>query len=233
MSGTLYVVATPIGNLGDISPRARETLQSVDFILAEDTRVTLKLLRHFGIERPLLSYSEHSSPQKEERILLELAAGRSYALVSDAGTPAVSDPGARLVGLAAAREIAVVPIPGPSAVSALVSVFGAPAASHHFWGFFPHKKIRQRELISKFQALAGIHVFFESPFRIEKTLRDCFLPHQDLYLVIGREITKSFETFYRGRPAQVLELVLAQPLKGEFVVGVTTMSPASTETEDA
>lgn len=233
MSGTLYVVATPIGNLADVSLRALETLRGTDYILAEDTRVTLKLLRHFGIERPLLSYSEHSSPQKEERILSELAAGRCYALVSDAGTPAVSDPGARLVALAAAQEIPVVPIPGASAVSALVSVFGEPATAYHFWGFFPHKKIRQRELIAGFRTIAGIHVFFESPFRIAKTLRGCFLPHDDFHLVIGREMTKSFETFYRGTPAQVLELMLTQPVKGEFVVGVTTRSPASTETEDA
>lgn len=220
MSGTLYVVATPIGHLGDLSARVVETLKSVDYILAEDTRVTLNILRHAGIEKRLISYSEHSSDKKDEVILANLNNGESYALVSDAGTPAVSDPGARLVGLAVKNQIPVVPVPGPSAVSTIVSVFGVPSNSFHFWGFFPQKKIRQTELLKLFEDVPGIHVFFESPFRIEKTLRDAFGDRADFHMVLGREMTKKFETYYRGTPAEVLTALKADQIKGEFCVAV-------------
>lgn len=220
MSGTLYVVATPIGHLGDLSPRVVETLKNVDYILAEDTRVTLTILRHAGIEKRLISYSEHSSDKKDEVILANLKSGESYALVSDAGTPAVSDPGARLVGLAVQNEVPVIPIPGPSAVTSIVSVFGVPSNSFHFWGFFPQKKIRQTELLKLFEDVPGIHVFFESPFRIEKTLRDVFGDRVDFYMVLGREMTKKFESYYRGTPTEVLAALKTSQIKGEFCVAV-------------
>lgn len=220
MSGTLYIVATPIGNLADITERAKETLSQVDFILAEDTRVTLNLLRHLGITKKLFSYSEHSSEQKEQAILDNLLSGQNYALVSDAGTPAVSDPGSELVAKAIENNITVIPIPGPSAVSTLLSVCGFVHNAHHFWGFFPQKKIRQSELLEFFRTVPGVHVFFESPFRIEKTLRDVFGETSDFDLVVGRELTKKFETIYRGSPQQVLEQLKADTIKGEFVVAV-------------
>lgn len=220
MSGILYIVATPIGNLADITERAKEILAQVDFILAEDTRVTLGLLRHLGISKKLFSYSEHSSEQKEQAILDNLMSGQNYALVSDAGTPAVSDPGSQLVAKAIENDITVVPIPGPSAVSAILSVCGFVHNAHHFWGFFPQKKIRQSELLEFFRTVPGVHVFFESPFRIEKTLRDCFGDTADFEMVMGRELTKKFETIYRGSPQNVLEQLKGDTIKGEFVVAL-------------
>lgn len=220
MAGTLYIVATPIGNLGDLSPRAREVLSSVDYVLAEDTRVTLNLFRHAGIEKRLISYSEHSSDKKDEVIIANLLNGETYALVSDAGTPAVSDPGARLVGLAVANGIVVIPVPGASAVTAIASVFGVPAASLHFWGFFPQKKIRQREMMAFFETVPGIHVFFESPFRIVKTLEAYFTGHSGWHMVVGREMTKKFESYSRGTPDEVFKRIQSEPIKGEFCVAV-------------
>lgn len=228
MSGILYIVATPIGNLGDVTERARETLASVDIILAEDTRVTLKLLAHLGISKRLISYSEHSSADKDAKIISELLSGANYALVSDAGTPAISDPGARIVGMAIDKGITVIPIPGASAVSALVSIFGKPQASHHFWGFFPQKNKRQEELVKYMTDIPGIHVFFESPFRIMKTLEKHFAGKHMFHLVVGREMTKKFESYIRGTPDRVIEELKNHPIKGEFCVGVMT-----TESNDA
>jgi 16S rRNA (cytidine1402-2'-O)-methyltransferase len=220
MSGTLYVVATPIGNLGDLTPRAVEILKSVDYILAEDTRVTLKILQHTGIQKKLISYSEHSSDTKDKIIIANLLNGESYALVSDAGTPGVSDPGARIVGLAVASDISVVPLPGASAVTTVVSVFGKPTSSFHFWGFFPQKLKKQKALVDFFQTIPGIHVFFESPFRILKTLEAHFQDLNDFDMVMGREVTKKFETFYRGTPLEVLTRLKDDPVKGEFCVAL-------------
>lgn len=220
MTGTLHIVATPIGNLSDLSPRAIDILKSVDYILAEDTRVTLNLLRHAGIEKRLISYSEHSSEAKDKVIIDNLSGGENYALVSDAGTPGVSDPGARIVGLALEAGIPVLPVPGPSAVTAIVSVFGVPAPSFHFWGFFPQKKIRQRELLEWFDAVPGVHVFFESPFRVLKTFESCLLPLQGYRVVVGREMTKKFETYRHGTPRDVFDAISKEPVKGEFCVAV-------------
>lgn len=219
-TGTLTIVATPIGNLSDLSPRTVDALQAADYILAEDTRVVLKILNHCGLSKKLFSYSEHSSTVKEDAVLSELLAGKSYALVSDAGTPAVSDPGARLVQRVLANGITVVPISGPSAVTTLISVFGVPETFFHFWGFFPIKKKKQRQMLDYFSTIPGVHVFFESPFRILKTCESCFADRADFHMVIGREMTKQFETFYRGTPAQVIEQLKSGVVKGEFCVGV-------------
>lgn len=220
MSGTLFVVATPIGNLGDVTERALQILKSVDYILAEDTRVTLKLLSHFGIQKKLISYSEHSSENKETVILSELELGKNYALVSDAGTPAVSDPGARLVQKVLESGFDVVPVPGASSVSTLISVFGVAEMFYHFWGFFPIKTKKQKQIIEYIKTIPGIHVFFESPFRIEKTLKAYFEADDRFEMVVGREMTKQFETFYRGLPSVVLQKIQADKVKGEFCVGV-------------
>lgn len=220
MTGTLHIVATPIGNLADLSPRAVEIFKTVDYILAEDTRVTLNLLRHAGVEKRLISYSEHSSEAKDGVIIANLLKGERYALVSDAGTPGVSDPGARIVGLALEAGIPVLPVPGPSAVTAIVSVFGVPAPSFHFWGFFPQKKIRQRELLEWFDKIPGVHVFFESPFRVLKTFETCLLPLEGYEFVVGREMTKKFETYHHGTPDEVFKAVSAAPVKGEFCIAV-------------
>ncbi len=217
MSGTLYLVATPIGNLQDITLRALEILKSVDTILAEDTRVTVKLLRHFQFEKKLISYSEYSSEEKNAKILAELAQGTNYALVSDAGTPGVSDPGAVLVALAREQEITVVPVPGASAVTALMSVFGERSPFFHFWGFWPMKNKKRKQLIEYFQEVPGTHVFFESPYRVLKTLKNDFATLTGRMLV-GRELTKKFESFYGGTPAEVLAQLTNSPVKGEFVI---------------
>jgi 16S rRNA (cytidine1402-2'-O)-methyltransferase len=220
LTGTLYIVATPIGNLGDLSLRLKTCFEEVDFILAEDTRVTLKLLNHLEIKKKLYSYQEHSSEQKGDRIVEQLIEGKSYALVSDAGTPAVSDPGARLVQKALENDIAVVPIPGPSAVTTLVSIMGIRETSFHFWSFFPIKKKKQRILCEHIANIPGIHIFFESPMRIIKTLNAYFVDQEDYYMVVGREMTKKFETFYRGTPMEVREQIESDETKGEFCVGV-------------
>lgn len=228
MSGTLYVVATPIGHLDDVSQRALDTFRQVDFILAEDTRVTLKLLNRFEIKKKLFSYSEHSSEAKDEAVLQELRAGKNYALVSDAGTPAVSDPGARLVKKVVEQDLPVVPISGPSAVTTLVSVFGVPETAFHFWGFFPIKTKKQKQVIEYINEIPGVHVFFESPFRVVKTLNKYFDGREDLHMVVGREMTKQFETFYRGTPMEVLQQIIGDQVKnqvkGEFCVGVVKLS---------
>ncbi|HLD45339.1 MAG TPA: 16S rRNA (cytidine(1402)-2'-O)-methyltransferase [bacterium] len=220
MSGILYVVATPIGNLKDISQRLRETLEAVAVILAEDTRVTLRLLNHLGIKKRLFSYTDHASEQQEDKIISELESGVSFALVTDAGTPGISDPGHLLVERVLAAGLGVIPVSGPSAVATLVSVFGKPHTAHHFWGFFPTKTKKQKELVASIDLLSGIHVFFESPFRILKTLEKYFLDKEHYHLVIGREMTKLYETFYRGTPQAVYEQLKAGVVKGEFCVGV-------------
>jgi len=227
MSGTLYLVATPIGNLSDITLHALDVLRQVDCILAEDTRVTLKLLNHYQIQKKLVSYSEHASDDKIRKILDELSLGKSYALVSDAGTPAISDPGAILVQEARQAGFAVVPIVGASAVSAIVSVFGARSPFFHFWGFWPQKTKKRKQLLEYFTTIPGIHVFFESPFRILKVLQKDFLPLKGKMLV-GRELTKKFESFYEGEPAEVLAEMAKTPVKGEVVVAF-----AATPTDDA
>ncbi len=222
-NGKLFIVATPIGNLGDMTFRAVETLKTVDYILAEDTRVAIKVLRHFQIEKQLIAYHEHSSDEKEARIIENLLAGSNYALVSDAGTPAVSDPGSRLTSKVVASGIDVVPIPGVSAVTALLSVCGLRGQSFHFWGFFPQKQKYQRLLLEQMCSVEGIHVFFESPFRIVKTLEKHFVDDSNpskFTLVVGRELTKLYESIYRGSPAEVLTQIKADAIKGEFVVAV-------------
>lgn len=231
MSGTLYLVATPIGNLQDITLRAIDVLKSVDMILAEDTRVTVKLLRHFEFEKKLISYSEYSSEEKNAKILAELAQGTNYALVSDAGTPGVSDPGAVLVAMARAQEIPVVPVAGASAVTALMSVFGERSPFFHFWGFWPLKNKKRKQLLQYFQEVPGTHVFFESPYRILKTLKNDFLPLPGRMLV-GRELTKKFESFYGGTAAEVLAQLTNSAVKGEFVIGYCHSAAEATDTEE-
>lgn len=220
MPGTLYVVATPIGNLDDFTPRARETFTAVDFILSEDTRVTSRLLQHCGISKRLISYSEYSSDEKDKVIIDNLLEGKNYALVSDAGTPGISDPGSRIVGLAVANDIQVIPVVGASAISAIASIFGAPMTALHFWGFFPTKKIRQSELVEYFTTIPGLHIYFESPFRVQKTFESCILPLEGFRVLIGREMTKKFESYHYGSPQEALAKMKADTIKGEFCIAL-------------
>ena len=220
MSGILYIVATPIGNLTEITDRARQVLTDVDFVLAEDTRVTVRLFNHLEIKKRMFTYTEHSPPAQVKKIIEELEAGKTFALVSDAGTPGISDPGSRLINDVLKADIQVIPISGPSAVSTLVSVFGRPHLAYHFWGFFPIKRKKQVQIIECIESVPGIHVFFDSPFRILKTLEKYFIDKTGYHMVIGREMTKLHETYYRGTCKEVYDALSKDVVKGEFCVGL-------------
>lgn len=220
-SGGLFVVATPIGNLGDLSPRALETLKTVSAICAEDTRHTRQLLAHFGVERPLLALHEHNEDEIAQRLVQRLLAGESLALVSDAGTPLVSDPGFRLVRAARAAGIPVSPLPGPSALIAALSVAGLPSDRFVFEGFLPAKAAARRERLSVLAAETRTLVFYESAHRIEETLADAVGSFgAQRAATIARELTKLFETVLDGTLEDLRARVAADPnqRKGEFVL---------------
>ena len=210
----LYVVATPIGNLGDITLRAIETLKEVDLIACEDTRHTLKLLNHFEIKKPLISFHQHSKIQKVEQIISSINSGQKVALVTDAGTPGISDPGQVLISAAHEDNIRVIPIPGVSALTALVSVSGLKNSEFEFIGFLPHKKGRQTKLKEIAQSHMPV-IIYESPYRIKKLLNELLVAVGDQKIVVGREITKKFEEIYRGKISSVLPTIKE---KGEFVL---------------
>lgn len=220
-SGTLHVVATPIGNLGDLSPRALETLKRVDAICAEDTRHTRQLLAHFGLERPLLALHEHNEGDAAAPLVARLLAGDSLALVSDAGTPLVSDPGFRLVRAARAAGVRVSPVPGPSALVAALSAAGLPSDRFVFEGFLPAKAKARREHLQALAAEPRTMIFYESSHRIEDTLADMAMAFgDDRPAVVARELTKLFETVLDGGLAGLVRRVReeANQRKGEFVV---------------
>ena len=220
-SGTLHVVATPIGNLGDLSPRALETLKRVDAICAEDTRHTRQLLAHFGLERPLLALHEHNEGDAAAPLVARLLAGDSLALVSDAGTPLVSDPGFRLVRAARAAGVRVSPVPGPSALVAALSAAGLPSDRFVFEGFLPAKAKARREHLQALAAEPRTLIFYESSHRIEETLADMAMAFGDERpAVVARELTKLFETVLDGGLAGLARRVSedANHRKGEFVV---------------
>ncbi|MBI2676332.1 MAG: 16S rRNA (cytidine(1402)-2'-O)-methyltransferase [Candidatus Yanofskybacteria bacterium] len=222
----LFVVATPIGNLEDISQRALRILREVDLIVAEDTRVTKKILFHFQIEKPLISYHHHSSQKEVEKVLNLLKEGKDIALVTDAGTPGISDPGGKLleeVLKTPELEVEIVPIPGPNAAVAALSISGFPTDRFLFLGFSPHKKGRK----TFFQKIADSEhtvVFYESPHRIIKTLKE-MSEHEELknrQLVVARELTKKFETIYRGTASEILSKAGEELSKGELTIAVNT-----------
>ncbi len=216
--GTLYLVATPIGNLEDITLRALRTLKECDVVAAEDTRRTGQLLKHFGISRPLLSCFQFNEAKRSEQILERLRRGEKIALVTDAGSPGISDPGERVVRATIAAGFRVEPVPGPSALVAALTASGLPTEEFHFIGFLPHKSGQRRRILERLTAIDGTLVFYESPYRIEKLL----LELQDLFaarqVVLARELTKKFEQFLRGTPAELLDRLRQRSLKGEFVV---------------
>lgn len=219
--GTLHVVATPIGNLGDLSPRALEVLRGVDAVCAEDTRRTRQLLGHFGIERPLLAVHEHNEGGRVDALVDRLRQGASLALVSDAGTPLVSDPGFRLVRAAREAGIRVSPVPGACAFVAALSVAGLPSDRFVFEGFLPAKDAARRQRLAQLRAEPRTLVFYESAHRIAETLDDmraAFGP--DRAAVLARELTKLFETVLDGSLADLLAAVVgdANQRKGEFVL---------------
>jgi len=215
--GTLYVVSTPIGNLDDISFRAVKTLSFVDLIAAEDTRKTKILLDHYKISKPMLSYFDHNERYRASQLIEKLLHGQSVALVSDAGTPGISDPAYRIVKESIDHGIAVVPIPGASALLAALVVSGLPTNNFVFEGFLPFKKGRKTKLESlKFEKRTI--VLYESPHRIIKTLHELIDHLGDRQLVVAREVSKKFEEFLRGRASEVLERLSLSSPRGEFVV---------------
>jgi len=217
--GTLYLVATPIGNHDDMTLRAVHVLESVPLIAAEDTRHTLKLLTHFGLRRPLVSLHAHNEARQLQTILSRLEQ-HDVALVSDAGTPALSDPGVRLVSAAVAAGYPVVPVPGPSAVLAALVSSGLPTNQFTFLGFLPRKRGELERVIRDAGEAKRTFVFFESPHRVQKTLAIMASALGPRSLVVAREITKVHEEFLRGTPATLLEHFAKSPPRGELTVVV-------------
>ena len=218
MSGTLYVVATPIGNLEDITARALRILREVDVVACEDTRRTRQLLTHFDIHTPTVSYYEHNKLTRGPQLLRQLAEGKSIALVSDAGTPGISDPGVLLVREARAAGVTVVPIPGPSAVVAALSAAGLPADRFVFDGFLPVKPGRRLNRLKSWHDLEMTMVVYESPHRIVAAMEAIADVFGDRPVVVARELTKQFEEIVTATPAQHLERLRAKEPRGEFVI---------------
>lgn len=216
--GTLYLVATPIGNLEDITLRALRILRECDAVAAEDTRHSGQLLKHFEIAKPLLSYFQFNEAKRSEEIIERLKKGEKIALVTDAGSPGISDPGERVVRAAISAGLRVEPAPGACALVAALTASGLPTEEFHFAGFLPHKSGQRKNKLESLKSVPGVLIFYESPFRIEKLLGELIevFPARDV--VLGREITKKFEEFLRGKPVELLEIAGQRRLKGEFVV---------------
>ena len=228
MSGTLYLVATPIGNLGDLSPRAVETLSAVDFIAAEDTRVSLKLLNHFAIKRPLVSYHEHNHAAAGQSILARLLAGESCALVTDAGTPAISDPGEPLVRLCADHGVEVLSIPGCCAAVSALAVSGLPTGRFTFEGFLSVSKKSRREHLESLRDERRTMIFHEAPHKLRATLADLaavFGP--DRPAALCREMTKLHEETRRCTLGEAMDYYEANTPRGEYVLVVAGARPSS------
>lgn len=216
--GTLYIIATPIGNLEDMTLRAVRILREVDLIAAEDTRHTRKLLTHFGISKPLTSYFDHNKTIKGAVILDKLKDGISVALVSDAGTPCISDPGYQLVRDAVAAGVTVVPIPGACAAVAALSVSGLPTDSFVFEGFLPNRGGKRREKLTVLKEEKRLLILYEAPTRLMATLTDIFDILGDRDVVVAREITKMYEELLRGTVSTVIDTLQGRQLKGEIVL---------------
>ena len=230
MSGTLYVVATPIGNLEDISSRAIRILGEVDLIACEDTRHTRKLLDRYGIARPLVSYHEHNEHARAVELLADLQAGKNIALVSDAGTPLIADPGYRLVEQAREQGIVVSPIPGPSALIAALSASGLATDSFLFHGFLPPKQGPRRKLLEELKTLKATLVFYEAPHRILDTLEDIAAALGGRLVVLARELTKIHEEFLRGTARELQSALAERPaVKGEITIMVAWGESAASD----
>lgn len=232
MLGELILVGTPIGNLGDFSPRAAEALSNADFIAAEDTRVTLRLLNHFGIKKPLISYFEHNRKQRGGEILSRIQNGETCALVTDAGMPAVSDPGEDLVALCAENGVTVRAVPGPSAAVTAVAVSGLPCARFCFEGFLSTVKKERRARLEALRSEPRTMIFYEAPHRLETTLRDLSEAFGDRRVVLARELTKLHEEVRRTTLSQATAYYAENGPRGEFVL-VVEGAPAETRPEKA
>ena len=232
--GTLYLVATPIGNLEDITLRALRVLRECDVIAAEDTRHTGQLLKHFEISKPLLSYFAFNEARRSEEIIERLRRGEKIALVTDAGSPGISDPGERVVRAARAAGLRVEPVPGACALVAALTASGLPTDEFHFVGFLPHKSGQRRKRLEGLREVRGTLALYESPYRVERLLGELHEVFPNRSVVLAREVTKKFEEFVRGTPTELLALTAKKTMKGEFVVLVApackvAQSPAAGE----
>lgn len=221
MSGTLYIVGTPIGNLKDITLRAIETLKSVDLIAAEDTRHTRKLTAHFGINTPLISYFEHNKLTRGPHLIKILKEGKNVALVSDSGTPGISDPGYHIIRLAIENDIPVTVMPGPTAFVAGIILSGMVSSKFIFEGFLSHKRTQRRNRLQEFVREERPIVLYESPHRLVKMLEDILEVLGDRRIACARELTKKFEEVKRGKTSELIAHFTQNKPRGEFVVVVT------------
>ena len=231
MSGKLYLCATPIGNLGDITYRCVEVLKSVDMIAAEDTRRTLGLLNHLGIEKPMTSYFEHNRREKGEYLISLMKEGKNIALVSDAGTPAISDPGEDLVALCAENDVCVVPVPGAVAgINALISS-GLPTGRFTFEGFLTVNKRGRNEMLKSLEKEERTMIFYEAPHKLKTTLKDMYASFGERRICLCREITKIHEEFFRTTLSEAIAHYEENPPRGEFVLVVEGKSRTQIEDE--
>lgn len=218
--GTLYLVATPIGNLEDITLRALRTLRECDLVAAEDTRHSGQLLRHFGISKPMLSYFQFNEAKRSEEILERLGRGEKVALVTDAGTPGISDPGERVVKAALSAGFRVEAVPGPCALIAGLTASGLPTDEFHFLGFLPHKSGQRHSRLESLRAVPGTLIFYESPYRIVKLLEELMEIYPERPVILARELSKKFEEYLSGTPAELAAKLKNRAIRGEFVVMV-------------
>ncbi len=226
LPGKLFLVSTPIGNLEDITLRALRILKEVDLIAAEDTRHTRKLLAHYDIHKPLTSYHEHNQKEKEDFLLQQVRMGKNLALVTDAGTPGIADPGTNLVKRFLKEAIPIVPIPGPSALIAALSISGLPTESFIFHGFLPAKETARQRIFTSLKDRPETLVFFESPRRLKACLQDALKTLGDRQAVVAREITKVFEEVYRGKLSAIINEIEGKEIKGEVTLMVAGSPPA-------
>jgi 16S rRNA (cytidine1402-2'-O)-methyltransferase len=217
----LYVIGTPIGNLGDVTLRALETLRSADVVAAEDTRHSGILLKHYGIQKPLVSYHQHNEAMRTAQLIERIAANQNVALITDAGTPGISDPGARLIRECIKRQLPFTIVPGPSSILTALVGSGFAAEKFFFGGFLPTKSGQRARELRLAADRAETSIFFESPFRILKTLAACLEIIPDRQLCVARELTKKFEEFRRGTPRELLTHYEARPPKGEIVLVIS------------
>lgn len=219
----LYIVATPIGNLKDITLRALEILKEVNFVACEDTRHTQKLLQHYHIQKPLLACHQHNEKHSAQGLIKLLKEGMDIAYCSDAGTPGLSDPGAFVVAACLHEEIDVIPVPGPSAFASLISVAGVPIHSVRFVGFLPQHGSKREKALLKFLEHQDAFLLYESPYRVDNLLRMLHLHAPERFLIVGREMTKIHEEFLRGTAEKLILLLKKRKLQGEFSILVASL----------
>lgn len=229
--GVLYIVATPIGNLEDITLRAIRTLKECDIVAAEDTRRAGILLKHLGISKPLFSCFNFNEAQRAQQIIERLKQGQIVALVTDAGTPGISDPGYRVVRAVLDAGLRVEPVPGPCALIAALTASGLPTDEFHFIGFLPHKSGKRKKLIETLKTIPGTLVLYESPYRIPKLIDELIELMPERTVVLAKEITKKFEEFIKGKPREIKTILSSRNLKGEFVVLIEPASESITDSE--